>query len=111
MESESHNKLLREFRQTIKHKYPDISLEDMNEITRAPWLKFKDALNNDNFSSARFKNLGIFKPFKGMLIKYRNILTYRWKNKTANMSEEAYNRRLTNMENKIDELNNRFTKK
>lgn len=61
------DELIGRFFETIKDKYPNITLEEVNIICRTPFIFLRDQMKKSTLPSIRFRYWGIFKVKKGFL--------------------------------------------
>lgn len=72
-----HPDLIQEFYNSIKEIYPDLTLEQCNEICSAPFVETRKGIESGEFPTIRLKFFGTFvttpKRIKGMLTTYERM--------------------------------------
>jgi hypothetical protein len=72
-----HSELIQEYYNSIKEHYPDMSLQECNDICSSPFIQTKKAIESGEFPTIRLKFFGTFvatpKKLKGMLKTYEKM--------------------------------------
>lgn len=57
--------LIKEFKETIKEEFPEVSTETLKEIVFGPWRFLRDEMESGDLPEVRFKYFGKFVVYKG----------------------------------------------
>jgi len=57
--------LVKEYYKAVREKYPDLTLQQLEEVVRAPWQYLREEMESGRLENVRFKYLGIFRVYKG----------------------------------------------
>jgi hypothetical protein len=55
--------LIREYWDSIKEKYPELSYEEVKEICHSPFVFLKDMMQREDLPEVRMKYLGVFRVY------------------------------------------------
>lgn len=64
------DKLIKDYFNTIKEKYPDLTLEELTIIVKAPFSFMRKCMKQVNLPTIRFQYLGIFTVYNGSLTNF-----------------------------------------
>lgn len=90
------DRLIREFHSSISEEYPNLSVEDVSNICKAPFMYLRDIVERGVMAVVHFKFLGKFLIYPGRvkgLIKSLNI-----QKEWGVIDEEKYNKRMKQLE-------------
>lgn len=83
------DRLIKQFYESIKKEYPNLSFETIEKICKAPFLYFKGLIESDDFPSMHIKYFGKFLVYKRNIINIINSLTKRRDKKL--ITDEEFN--------------------
>jgi hypothetical protein len=104
-----HPDLVEEYYNSIKESYPDLTLEQCNEICSAPFVEVKKGIESGEFPTVRLKFFGTFvaypKRVKAILVQYEKMF------KEHKITPHNYFKKKEQLEkflNKKDEIKDNF---
>jgi len=72
-----HSNLIQEYFESIRKEYPNLTLEQCNQICSAPFLQAREGIESGEFPTIRLKFLGTFvttpNRIRGMLKTYERM--------------------------------------
>lgn len=97
-----HREAIAKYYETIREKYPNLSLEQVEAICRTPAEFIKKIIREGGLQDIYIKYVGKLKPSKDRLIKYRNTLVkFR---QLGYITEEHYNRQIKRVDIKLHQI-------
>lgn len=74
-----HPELIQEFFNRTREKYPEITIEQMNEICSAPFKMAKKEIESGELKTIRFQFFGTFLVYRKKVEKMKEIFTFETK--------------------------------
>ena len=83
-----HKELVTDYHSFLMEEYPDLTIEQVNEIVSAPFIQLKDGMKSGEFPVVRLQFFGTFLVYPKRIIALYNKLTAGFKK--AEVLPEVY---------------------